>query len=108
MNQTRITDQVRLNACPRCDGSVFEWADQYGRYYQCPFCGHHIDIAVPAIRPVNPIHYQRQSTAGRKHCKTKKCNKLVPLNDDGTISARRLYCCNTCKRRGEGKKAGVI
>ncbi len=97
-----------LRSCPRCTSDMIDQTDQYGRYEQCLVCGYHRDITAPAMRPVNPIHLKPGVMAGQKRCKTERCNKLVPLNEDGTIAAGRRYCSNWCSRNEKTKKAGAI
>lgn len=35
---------ILLKACPRCEGALVEYSDQYGPYRQCLQCGYMRDL----------------------------------------------------------------
>ncbi len=35
---------IQLKACPRCEGALVEYSDQYGPYRECLQCGYMRDL----------------------------------------------------------------
>lgn len=54
-----------IKSCPRCDGDLYENADQYGRFIACMQCGHYLsedDEAAIRHSPIFGVPFQTQGT----------------------------------------------